>query len=426
MLSKHPPSRPSELAVQASAYEGYKAWLGNKSREKGLLILAGRAGIGKQTMSRVLNKMFNYKEIVVDALLRREEAASLLESASASFRTRDIKNRRVLLVVKDIEGDPHLIKKVADFAAKGAGIPVVVILEEVVGKDLGDLARQGVLIRCFRDKARVTRRVKQICSREGIPYTPKVAEAIEEEEGIGRVLNRLALIKAGTDVPKVKSFHAKKESRAEILRKIFYAPALKKRRLLEIEQLLSENTPSAVLALLFANYAKKCFSLKNAEIVSEANARFEGAERHMYSRGSFFRELSALTAVCVYRYHLLFGNDLFVEFDLPQGASVLKGVSRGGFVLYDGVPIASPAFHKHVLPVVDALRANSPRGIPDLLLRASLLERFLSADQIKALEGAASRIPEERERAEVRPRYIYKEGHSCYVVKDVCLDDLLR
>jgi hypothetical protein len=391
---RHRPLKPSEMTVEESAVEGYRRWItGDKETP---LLLVGKAGVGKSSLVSLFSKVYNYREVRITCLMKKEESAGAIESLSAASKT-DIKRRKLLLVVSDVE-DAGISRKVAEFSRKSS-IPLVVIADEIT-RGLREISESSTVLQCRTDGARLRRRVMDIGEKEGV----RVGKM--EEDTIGRALSRLEMARY-LDAPQGKS-----QGKTSLLNALFYSPSMKRMGLEEIDSLSPKGDASPILSL-FTNYRKKCLSLRDALLVSEANALHE--EAHSLLHGGFHGEMRALLSLCLFKYHVLFCNDLFVQFE-----SATQMAPRD----FSSPFIKRSFFYLYIDPTLMHFERNRGQALGERAL--AYLHSLIS---FGICEGRVEQILREcskKERSvEADPRYIYKGGHSCYVLRRVRLSDLL-
>lgn len=407
---------PSELTVNENAWAQYREWLLERSQKK-IAVVLGRAGIGKETMVRVVNKMLNYLPRVVDGTERREEVVQAAEELLRLRRARNMFGRKLVGVFRDI--DPALIFKLA--GRRDSEVPLVVILEDAPRK-LFDAERVEV-IRCYSDSHKVLQRVEEIARRRGVAVPRELRERVWQGEKIGKALADLQLHRLGARVPGVLQAENARTGHLEVIRKILHSRGGPRRKYQEIKNLCARTGIETVAELLQENYAEKCLTLEDLCAIAESVSSYEPCSRSP--------ALYHLQEIPVYLQHTLLYNDLTASFKVPARTKTKH--PRG--LLYGQVPCRRWNTLPQVRALANALavkikQAAAPSRVDNYLkeriraLAAQLdLPELLEEEHLKLFKaidlepiGGAQRVP----------RYVHKDGYSCYVTRDISLSEIVQ
>lgn len=403
------PILPSELVINEKASREYKDWL---ALDRGpIAVVVGRPGIGKETSIRLINKIHNYSEEYIDGLYTREKLLEIIKSIESIQRVKTIKGREKLFIFRDI--DKSLLKRVLNIRTSAK---VVLISDEPL-KIFSE--NSCSVIKCYSDAYKVYKRVENLCKKRSVTFPEEISKRIRNGEKIGKSLSDIEIYSKTERIKGHTQVSTGSLSYIEILDRILHRRNEPRRTYEEIERICENNGGQNVQDLLFTNYLEKAISLEDLSYLSEITSFYNSSTRY---------EINSIPA---YIYHTMLYNSIFISFKVPARKVVHK---RTG-ILYNNYPI-------------NYLQLNDLKGLVSVLVRKvkkqrvpseldeyskstirnilSGVERSLSSFEESDIEVLKSvdREVVSQSKADI-PRYIYKDGHSNYVTRDITLDEIL-
>ncbi|KAI5185361.1 hypothetical protein NEHOM01_0776 [Nematocida homosporus] len=413
------PILPRELVLNERASTQYRDWLLDPSR-KTVAVVVGRPGIGKETMVGLFHRLHNYSERLIDGTELREDTTRRIEEMRELVRERDMHGRKLVVVSRDLDG--LSLQRVLEI--KRSVVPIVVILDDLPRR-LADMSHVEV-IRCYLDSFRVMQRAEKICQKKKIVLPEVLRERIRSGEKIRKVIAEIDIYQASERVRSVAQVETGRMGGLEIVKALLFSRGDKRKRYSDVETICERNDLPNVGNLLFENYLEKCLTLEDACQIAETVSL---ADRP-------FRETKTLA---IYKQHLMLYNELAVSFKLPQKGSTVS--RKNGLVpgwIYGGVPQNSwffPFYAKELagLFVRKIKQAAMPSRVDAYTKRALL--GFLSGvrkldlldDQtMETLVSIESAEPAAGPTRLAIPRYVYKDGHSHYVTRDILIQEIIQ
>ncbi|KAH9386649.1 uncharacterized protein NEMAJ01_1545 [Nematocida major] len=389
------PLLPSELAINANAWKQYRTWLVSEQR---VAAVVGRAGIGKETMARMVNKIHNYRETYTDALSTKEEAAEAVERMHQMGKS-TVKGAPRIFIFRDI--DPFLMRK----AVRARAGKVLIISDEMNSLFMGE----GVsVIRCYANTERVEACVESACKEAGLEITPEMRAKIHAGSPVRKALSEVGLPSG--------DFSRRIQTIPEVLDKILHRRGGGFRKFLEIEKMCTQ-TPGVHYAL-FKHFLTKCDSVGTAAYLSEMGSKYESGGPDRTSIFAF---------IC---HKILYSNE-YISFkggdpekveseEAPLTWNTLRTTRREAAHIRGLMGVLARKVRKVSTPWnVDAYTKEAIRRMMGSLENVD----FLSSEDACALRGIDI-SPAERPAGV--PRYVYKDGHSHYVTRDVTVEEILR
>ncbi|KAI5189552.1 hypothetical protein NECID01_0575 [Nematocida sp. AWRm77] len=417
-MHKHKaPLLPSELVLNESAWMQYKEWLLAHSAKKTAVVL-GKPGIGKETMVRVVNRMLNYKEELVDGTERKEEVAAKLKQIIGAQRAKTLSGRRLVCVARDI--DTSTLQRIAN--ARSRGMPVVVILEDAPKKLFE--ADNLEIIRCYADTHKVLQRVEKIARELHTSVPPDMKERVRCGEKIGKAVADLYVHRLGTGVRGSIQRENTRTGHLDVIRKLLHNRGGPKRKYQEIADICEKNGVDTVYDLLLENYAERCLTIEDVCTISDTTSLYEtcGKSSMLYN----------LQNVGIFHQHFFLYNNLTSGFKIP--ARTRKQQSRT-HMLCGNTPCRRWSVLPGIMDMAEALlikvkQAPVPNRVDEYTkeriraFSASVdLSSILEEEKIEMLKRV---YQESLPGKDILPRYKHKDGYSSYVTRNISLSEILH
>ncbi|KAI5189171.1 hypothetical protein NEMIN01_0337 [Nematocida minor] len=413
------PMVPSELVVNEAGWRQYKEWLGRDASEKAVVM--GRPGIGKETSIRLINKIHNYKEVHIDGMLSKEEISETIQSIEKTSRAKDIKGRSRIFVFRDV--DRQFVRQI--LAIKNRMVKIVVIVDDVsLGKTYSSAEGGCEVVKMYSDMHRTHRRAENICRKIGIVMPDEISSRIREGEKIGKTVSDIEIFRRNSKIKGHAGVDTGGMGYIEALDKILHRRGGKRKSYSEIERVCSQSGIQTVQDLLFNNYLEKCLSIEDACTLSEYSSLYDVIGNN---------NLLGYDAKCVsvYQFHNLLYNTIFVSFKGVQKKT--EAVEKG--LIYNNMPISrlkADNIKELVSVLVRKVKKQSTPGQTDEYTKRSIryvLEGLKQASFIEEKDLITMQsidiMPTNICKVNI-PRYIYKDGHSHYVTRDIRLSEILE
>ncbi|KAI5170854.1 hypothetical protein NEFER03_0313 [Nematocida sp. LUAm3] len=422
------PSLPSELVVNEAAYKQYKEWMRDR-KDKCVCIVAGEPGIGKETMVRLCNRIFNYQERYIDGTDSREEIVHKIDEVKRVSRDKDISGRKLIIIARDL--DQYIFQKLCEI--KGSRVPIVIICDERFRKTWEGVHIEGVS--CYSDGYRVMKRVAHIARREKIDVPEEIRIRIEGGEKIRKALSDLQLYKASRNVKGAGSTLSGSVGPLDLLKKLLYGRGDKRKRYAEIERMCRANGVKRAIDLVFENGIGKAVTLDGFFSLINSISYADGCSRQL---GVSYWVSENLYILSLYMHHQMLYNDLVISFKVSARE---RKEPENRQMLYMGVPRKRWFMEKilvslkdQILLVVKKISSSSSKAdkktreyIKGFLegirgLNMCTKEEIAQMETVHALETFEKTSCMA---SKYTPRYVYKEGHSNYVTREITIREIL-
>lgn len=410
------PVVPSELVVNEPSWRQYREWLMDEGKSKAVVI--GRPGIGKETSIRLVNRIHNYKEIHVDGLCSKEEIQEIVKTIEESTRIKDIRGRSRVFIFRDI--DRGWFNRV--ISIKNKFVKIVVI------DDNGFLSRKTEdskyeSIKMYSDPDKTHRRIESICRKMGVVLPDGISRRIREGEKIGRSILDVEVFARNRLMKGEYSFGVEGVSCIDAVDRILHRRKDVRRTYPEIERICEQAGVQTVQDLLFSNYLGKCLSVEDASVLSEYSSRYDV----IGSRGWAGSEVKC---VAPYQFHSILYNTIFVSFK-PVIKMIAPEKKRSIYKRRYLKREEEESLKEIVSVLVKRVkRASSPEQMDEYTKRSigSILEGvrdsgIIEEDDMVIMQSIE--LSTEAGKIKSPPRYIYKNGHSHYVTRDITLQEIL-
>ncbi|KAI5181707.1 hypothetical protein NEOKW01_1875 [Nematocida sp. AWRm80] len=434
-MHQHRPMLPSELTINEESISRYKQWLDSKPPKK-VALLVGKPGIGKETMLRVIHRVYNYKERHIDPLGDKESLQNALNDLQVVKTQKNLKGRKQIHIFTEI--DQYTLSRILRIRTVS---PVVVVLEEYPKKVS---CEEAEIIKCYQDTHKVMKRIESICREKQMAVPSEIYTRIRTGERIGKILSDIHVYSCTRTVQGTVATETSRLTGIDALEKILHKRGQRRRTYEEIESICERTGMQYIHDILFENYQEKCLSLTDLSILSRTAS--------YYDSFSNVPQMHTHKTISVYLHHQLLYNDIFipirlggrqkekVKTDLSMKESLDNSsvhfnpmytkntllISGTPYKRWDTIPYLQLLLNGMILKIstqsnrskIDKYTKESIRyllsSISSSEIEPDTLSKLISID-------SPSGVPE----TILLPRYIYKEGHSNYVTRDITIKEIL-
>lgn len=410
---------PSELVTSEGGWKQYKEWISSTASTKA--VITGRHGIGKETSIRLINRIHNYKEIHVDSLYSREEVQEILKSIEKTNRAKDIRGRNRIFIFRDI--DKQCFKQVLGVANNQTKIAII--------DDNGALSRvydgdkRCEIVKMYSDANRVHRRAESICRKIGIVLPEEISKRIREGDKIGKIVSEIEIFRRNRQIKASVSEENGSITCIDALDRILHRRKGVRSTYSEIERICEKAGAHTVQDMLFSNYLEKCLSIEDAQVLLEYTSLYDTPAA---------KTVTGYDTKCIslYQFHSMLYNTILVSFKpairkiAPEKSKYLYHSRYLSNLEIEAVREISSALVKKVKRArtpsqTDEYTKKSIRYILEGLNQTGIIEE----DDILIMRSIDISATPTAQKSAI-PRYIYKDGHSHYVTRDITLQEILR
>lgn len=206
LTEKYKPKSLKEFAGNGTAVTDILAWARNwKNEPKKMLLVHGKPGTGKTTLTELIAKELNYHLVATNASDMRS-AKALHEGFGHSLEQQSLFFRGKLVVFDEVDGlsagDRGGAGEIAKIA-KASKFPIILLANDIYVKKLDPLKKASKIV-AFHSiyPATIEKRLKEICEKEGVACDEKVVKSIASTAGgdLKAAINDLETIITGRKV----------------------------------------------------------------------------------------------------------------------------------------------------------------------------------------------------------------------------------
>lgn len=203
LTEKYRPKSLKEFAGNGTAAAEILAWVKNwKNEPKKILLIHGKPGTGKTTLTELIAKELNYHLVATNASDMRS-AKALHEGFGHSLEQQSLFFRGKLVVFDEVDGlsagDRGGAGEILKIA-KNSKFPIILLANDIYVKKLDPLKKASKIV-AFHSiyAASIEKRLKEICEKEGVSCDEKALKAISTTCGgdLKAAINDLETILTG-------------------------------------------------------------------------------------------------------------------------------------------------------------------------------------------------------------------------------------
>jgi len=239
---KYRPKKVAEVVGNQDSVKSFLEWM--KSWEMGnptkkAVLLYGPAGVGKTSLVLAYGREYGYDVVEVNASdWRNEEKMRAVVGESSQYASLDGYSRKIILVDevdgiagREDAGGISALRKIINETR----VPIVMVANNPWDQKLAPIREQSLMIEFKRlGKTAITKRLKEICEREGIKVSDDVLSRLAErsEGDLRSAIMDLQAVAAGKNTLTEKDLEVLGERNRvkeifEALRYIFYAKSIR-------------------------------------------------------------------------------------------------------------------------------------------------------------------------------------------------------
>jgi len=239
---KYRPKKVAEVVGNQDSVKAFLEWM--KSWEMGnptkkAVLLYGPAGVGKTSLVLAYGREYGYDVVEVNASdWRNEEKMRAVVGESSQYASLDGYSRKIILVDevdgvagREDAGGISALRKIINETR----VPIVMVANNPWDQKLAPIREQSLMIEFKRlSKTAITKRLKEICEREGIKVSDDVLSRLAErsEGDLRSAIMDLQAVAAGKNTLTEKDLEVLGERNRvkeifEALRYIFYAKSIR-------------------------------------------------------------------------------------------------------------------------------------------------------------------------------------------------------
>jgi replication factor C large subunit len=239
---KYRPKKVAEVVGNQDSVKAFLEWMksweiGNPAKKAALLY--GPAGVGKTSLVLAYGREYGYDVVEVNASdWRNEEKMKAVVGESSQYASLDGYSKKIILVDevdgiagREDAGGISALRKIINETR----VPIVMVANNPWDQKLAPIREQSVMIEFKRlSKTAITKRLKEICEREGIKVPDDVLNKLAErsEGDLRSAIMDLQAVAAGKNTLTEKDLEVLGERNRvkeifEALRYIFYAKSIR-------------------------------------------------------------------------------------------------------------------------------------------------------------------------------------------------------